>query len=58
MSRKMPKTVGELTRNGARKVIKKLTRQRRELERHLAFLRFQRALLQGQGFKAFTVLFK
>jgi hypothetical protein len=52
----MRKTASELTRNGVRKLIKKLTRQRREAERWCAFYRFQR--LKGQGYKAFTVLFK
>jgi hypothetical protein len=53
-----PKTASELTRNGVRKVMRKLTKRRREAEREIAFLRFQTALLQGQGFKALMVLLK
>jgi len=49
----MSKTASELTRNGQRKLIKKLTRQRREAERRMAI-----EWCCAQGFKGLVALLK
>jgi hypothetical protein len=51
----MTKTASDLTRNGRQKLIKKLTRQRREAERQH---RIYSALTTGNGFKALLALLK
>lgn len=51
----MPKTASQLSPNGVRKLVRKLTKKRREAQRQN---RFYSALTTGNGFKALLALLK